>query len=502
MVPIILTIFFVIGSFLYCHFTKYNNYWNERNIIGPKPTFFFGNLKDTMLRRKPFGHVLKDIYDMYPKEKVVGIFVMRSPELLIRDLDVIKNILIKDFDTFPNRGFEFKTTGFGANLFHGNGETWRLLRSRFSPLFTPGKLKNMMHLLSECGDKFVDYVARITKSNPEQEAHTMTQKYTLAAIAACAFGIDIDTFNYEYEKLRRIDRKIFTIHITRELEMMYPGILKKYGGSLFPKEVITFFIDLVKDVTEKRNGKPTDRNDFMDLILKMRGDNVISGPIKKNNDIETSLELTDEVIAAQAFSFYAGGYETSASTMGFLLYELALNPQIQDKVVAEIKDVVKKHNGELTLQAVSDLSYMGQVFDETLRKYPIVSDLRRKANSAYTIPGTDIAIEKNLLIKISVLGIHYDKKIYPNPEKFDPERFSPEVAAARHSCAYLPFGLGPRNCIGYRFAQLQSRVCLAKLLSHFRVEPSKNTPRQFQYDPRRIVLYPIGGVKLNFVKRH
>ncbi|XP_063626584.1 cytochrome P450 6B5-like [Cydia splendana] len=502
MVVIILTISFVIASFLYYHFTKYNNYWNERNVVGPKPTFFFGNIKDAVLRRKPIGHVFKDIYDMYPEEKVVGMFVMRSPELLVRDLDVIKNILIKDFDIFVNRGFEFKKTGFGATLFHGTADTWRLLRSRFSPLFTPGKLKNMIHLVNERGDKFVKYVARVTQLNPEQEVHDMTQKFTLATIAACVFGIDIDTFNQEHEILRRIDSKIFIMTLSRDLEMMYPGILVKIGGSLFPTEVITFFIDLVKDVTAKRNGKPTNRNDFMDLILKMREEKHISGPITKNKDTETGLDLTDEVIAAQAFSFYAGGYETSAATMGFFLYQLARNPEIQDKVVVEIKEVLKKHDGEMTLQAVLDLSYMGKVFDETLRMYPIAPDLRRKSSSTYTIPGTNVTIEKNQLIKIPTLGIHYDEKIYPNPEKFDPERFSPENVAARHSCAYLPFGLGPRNCIGYRFAQLQSRVCMAKVLSQFRVEASKNTPRQLQYEPRRIVLYPIGGIPINFIKRH
>ncbi|XP_063367039.1 cytochrome P450 6B5-like isoform X3 [Cydia amplana] len=501
MPTIILTIFIVIAYFLYYHFTKYNNYWNERNVVGPKPAFFFGNIKDAMLRRKPFGHVFKDIYDMYPEEKVVGMFVMRSPELLVRDLDVIKNILIKDFDIFMSRGFEFKKTGFGANLFHANADTWRLLRSRLSPLFTPGKLKNMTYLLSECGDKFVEYVARVTQFNPEQQVQGMTQKFAQAAITACAFGLDIDTFNQEHETFRRVHSKMFIMSLSRDLELMYPGIIVKIGGSLISPEVITFFIDLVKTVTAQRNGRPTNRNDFMDLILKMREDKLISGPIRKNSDTETSLELTDEVIAAQAFSFYSGGYETSAAAMDFLLYQLARNPEIQDKVLVEIKEVLKKHDGEMTLQAVLDLSYMGQVFDETLRMYPIVSDLKRKSNRAYTIPGTNVTIEKNQLIKISTLGIHYDEKIYPNPEKFDPERFSPENVAARHSCAYLPFGLGPRNCIGLRFAQVQSRMCLAKLFSQFRVEPSKNTPHQFQYEPRRVILYPIGGIPLNFIKR-
>ncbi|XP_061720500.1 cytochrome P450 6B5-like [Cydia pomonella] len=501
-VIILILIFIIIVSFLYNHFTKYNNYWKEKNVVGPNPTFFFGNIKDAILRRKPIGVVFKNIYDKYPEEKVVGIFVMRSPELLIRDLDVVKNILIKDFDIFVDRGVEFKKTGLGANLFHADGDTWRVLRNRFSPLFTSGKLKNMIYLISERGDMFLKYVSRVIQLNSEQEVHNMVQKFTQAAIAACAFGVDIDTFNQEHETLRRIDRKIFTVNFGRELEMMYPGILKKIGGSLFPRELNTFFFDLVKDVIVQRDGKPTNRNDFMDLILNLRKEKRITGPRRTDDVTERSLDITDEVMAAQAFVFYAAGYETSASTMGFFLYQLALNPEIQDKVVAEINEVLKKHDGEMTLQAVLDLTYMGKVFDETLRMYPIVTELKRKSNNTYSIPGTNVTIEKNQLIKIPVLGIHYDERIYPNPEKFDPERFSPENVASRHSCAFLPFGLGPRNCIGTRFAQVQSRVCLAKLLSQFRVEPSKNTPLKFQYEPRRVVLYPKGGIPINFVQRH
>ncbi|KPJ21677.1 Cytochrome P450 6B1 [Papilio machaon] len=94
------------------------------------------------------------------------------------------------------------------------------------------------------------------------------------------------------------------------------------------------------------------------------------------------------------------------------------------------------------------MTYLQQVFDETLRKYPIVDPLQRNAQTDCIIPGTNVTIKKGQTVLVNVLGIHYDPKYYPNPEKFDPERFSPENEKDRHSCAYLPFGTGPRNCIG------------------------------------------------------
>ncbi|XP_063369398.1 cytochrome P450 6B5-like [Cydia amplana] len=493
LVILIITFVICLGYSVYQHFTKFNDYWLKRNVRGPKPTFFFGNIKDSVLRKKPVGVVFKEIYDAYPEEKVVGFFRMRSPDLLVRDLDVVKCVLMKDFDIFTDRGKEYSKSGLGANLFHADSATWRVLRKRFSPMFTSGKLRNMSYLLTERGDRFVEYIDRIIQKSTEQEIHGLTQKFTQSAITACVFGLDLDTFDQQHETLQRIDKKIFSVKYGSELESMYPGILKKIGGWLFPEEVKTFFSKLIKEVIAMRNGQPSDRHDFMDLLLELKNEYGHG-----QNDANT-LDMTDEDIAAQAYIFYAAGYESSASTMGFLLYQLALNQDIQEKLYEEIKEALE--NREMTYDAIMNLSYMEKVFNETLRMYPIITKLKRRAKTAYKIPETDITIDKGQLIKISVLGIHHDKKYYPHPEVFDPERFSPENVQARHKCAFLPFGEGQKQCIGIRFAQMQSWVGLAKLLLRYRVEPSAQTPRQFTYEPHRVMLYPQGGFHINIVTR-
>ncbi|XP_063541884.1 cytochrome P450 6B5-like [Cydia strobilella] len=503
MTLIILTVTFFIclGYSVYQHFTKFNDYWIRKKVRGPKPTFFFGNIMDSVLRKKPVGVVFKEIYDAYPDEKVVGFFRMRSPDLLVRDLDVVKCVLIKDFHIFTDRGKEFSKSGFGANLFHADSATWRVLRKRFSPMFTSGKLRNMMYLLTERGDRFVKYIDRITQKNTEQEIHGLTQKFTQSVIIACVFGLDLDTFDDQQHEtlqaLQWIDKKIFSVKYGSELESMYPGILKKIGGWFLDEEVKKFFSKLIKDVIAMRNGQPSNRHDFMDLLLELKKE-YGHGQSEAN-----TLDMTDEDIAAQAYIFYAAGYESSASTMGFLLYQLALNQDIQEKLYEEIKEALERTalDGEMTYYAIMNLSYMEKVFNETLRMYPIITKLKRRAKTSYKIPETDITIDKGQLIKISVLGIHHDEKYYPNPEVFDPERFSPENVQARHKCAFLPFGEGPKQCIGIRFAQMQSWVGLAKLLHRYRVEPSGNTPHRFTYEPTRVVLYPKDGFPINIVRR-
>ncbi|XP_013140398.1 PREDICTED: cytochrome P450 6B1-like [Papilio polytes] len=240
----------------------------------------------------------------------------------------------------------------------------------------------------------------------------------------------------------------------------------------------------------------------MDLILEMRQQKVIEGSKRHDNEHLKPLELTDSIIAAQAFVFYAAGYETSASTMTYMFYELAKQPAIQDKLIAEIDEVLKRYNGQITYECLSEMTYLSQVFDETLRKYPVADPMQRNAKVDYKIPGTDITIKQGQTIIISSWGIQHDPQYYPNPDKFDPEHFSPENEKNRHSCAYLPFGAGPRNCIGMRFAKLQSEVCIVKFLSKFRVESSKKTQKDLQFDPMRLFAFPVGGIYLNLIRRH
>ncbi|XP_013140400.1 PREDICTED: cytochrome P450 6B4-like [Papilio polytes] len=321
----------------------------------------------------------------------------------------------------------------------------------------------------------------------------------MATISACAFGLDLD--EDMYKTLNKVDKMIFTPKYSIELDMMYPGILVKLNNSNFPKFLKAFFNNLVKTVVTQRGGKPTNRKDFMDLLLELRQKKTIEASKGSVDEKVRTLELTDDVLAGQAFAFYAAGYETSASTMTYLFYEVAKHPEIQDKVIAEIDEVLKKYDGEITYEFLNELTYLNQVFDETLRMYPVVDPLQRNAEMDYVIPGTNTKIRKRQTVLVSALAIHRDPKYYPNPGKFDPERFTTENKKNIHSGAYMPFGTGPRNCIGMRFAKVQSLVCIVKFFTKFRVEPTKNTPAEVELDPMRLVLFPRGGIELNVIRR-
>ncbi|XP_048006886.1 cytochrome P450 6B5-like [Leguminivora glycinivorella] len=493
----------VVAYCFYLYFTRTFNYWRSRNVVGPTPVPIFGNVKESALRRENITMVFKNIYEAYSNEKVVGVYRMTTPDLLIRDADIVKQVMIKDFDIFADRGIRYDTDGLGTNLFHADEKTWRILRNKLTPIFTSGKLKNMLHLIIDRSDHFMKYVENLTETQTEQDVFQLAQKFTIAAISACAFGLDIDITeqNNVMEALMKLDKSIFTNNYTYEIDMMYPGMVSKLGLSLFPTDVRDFFHNIVRQVVNERNGKATNRQDFMDLILELKeAKRVQVGRITEEEEMK-SIEITEGLIAAQAFVFYGAGYETSATTLGFMFMQLALNPEIQEKVVAEIEEVLKRYNDKITYEALQEMSYLERVFDETLRMYPVVDPLFRKVGADYKIPETDVELKKGQTVLVSASGIHHDAKYWPNPSKFDPDRFTSENSAGRHPAVYLPFGIGRRQCIGMRFAKVQSRVCAARLLRRFRLEPTDNTPRELRYNPNRIVLTIIGGCKLNLLPR-
>ncbi|CAG7837703.1 unnamed protein product [Allacma fusca] len=167
--------------------------------------------------------------------------------------------------------------------------------------------------------------------------------------------------------------------------------------------------------------------------------------------VDSKISLNDDVIIAQSMLFFLGGFDTVEGLLTFATYELGVNAGIQERLYQELKAAVDENDGEFSYDIVNSLEYLNMVISETLRLYSIGVRTERKCTKPYKVPGTDVILEKDMLLTISTYAIHHDPEYYPNPEKFDPLRFTKEKVSKRHPFAYQPFGHGPRNCIGNRF---------------------------------------------------
>lgn len=164
--------------------------------------------------------------------------------------------------------------------------------------------------------------------------------------------------------------------------------------------------------------------------------------------------MTDEDVTAQAFIFFLAGFDTVSTAMCFTVYELALNPDIQQRLYSEINDALGENpNAEVTYETLHKMKYLDMIISESLRKWPPAVFIDRECTKPYRLKadnGKEIVIPTDMGVVIPIMGIHRDPKYYPNPEKFHPERFSDENKSKINMNAYLPFGVGPRVCIGMK----------------------------------------------------
>lgn len=486
----------VVLFLLYRYSVSKFEFWKKRGVNGPEPILFWGNFKDAFLGKISFNQCFDDAYYNYRDERIVGLYAGHLPLLVLRDPELIKDVLIKDFPKFADRSLRPTPDmePLSMHLFRLEAEKWKPLRSRLSPVFTSGKLKEMFHLLLECADLFEKYLDNLVAKGEPIECRDVSAKFTTDVIGSCAFGIEVNALKAEDSEFRRMGKKIFQNDakaIIRNRLRDYPFLHKFIGRFVIDHDVVDFFKTITKETIDYRIKNNVRRHDFVDALVDLK-----QHPEKLNLK-----DVDDMLLTAQAFVFFAAGFETSSITIANALYELALNQTIQDRVRAEIKEVLQKTDGNITYDSIKEMKYLDACFQETLRKYPVLLWLSRTAMADYTFSGTKVTIPEGQQVFLPVFAIQRDPEIYPNPETFDPERFTDDNAKSRHPMYYLPFGDGPRNCIGARFAKNQSKVAIIKILSKFKVEPCEKTCMKYEINKNGLfLLQPTHGIYLKMTK--
>lgn len=253
-----------------------------------------------------------------------------------------------------------------------------------------------------------------------------------------------------------------------------------------------FFKNIIYETIKVREEKGIIRPDMINLLLEARRGakqeetGVMEtgfATVKESADNEKFKKhrnFTNDEITSQALIFFVAGFETVSTAMSFGSYELACNRDVQDKLREEIRKTYKETNGKLTYDALLKMKYMDMVVSEILRKWPPVPGMDRVCTKPYTIEPVlpdekPVPLKPGDVLWLPMQGVHRDPNNYPNPDKFDPERFSDENKVNIRPYTYIPFGSGPRNCIGSRLALLEMKTLLYNLLLSFEIVPTKKT---------------------------
>lgn len=192
------------------------------------------------------------------------------------------------------------------------------------------------------------------------------------------------------------------------------------------------------------------------------GDSMI---VRPNQETGTVLTQSLHTFFPQCFLFFLAGFDTTSTMLTFLTYELCVNPDIQQKLREEIIETHENLGGKrISYETLQKMKYLDQVVSESLRKWPPVGIIDRLCVKDYLCEygdGAKFLIEKGVALWIPIYGLHHDPSYFPKPDQFDPERFSDDNRSDIVPGSYLPFGIGPRNCIGEHFLNLIGEYCNA-----------------------------------------
>ncbi|XP_030768433.1 cytochrome P450 6k1-like [Sitophilus oryzae] len=453
------------------------SYWKRKGVPQLDPSLPFGDTN-------PDKSLAETYYDFYQQfrmkdEKFGGVYTMLNPVFVPVDPDLVKQIILRDFDHFTAHFPKFNNpTIFMRSLFHLQGDEWKFTRKKLTPTFTSGKMKMMYEILRDKTTYLTEMIGDITKSGEPFKVKDTLERFTTDVIGTCGFGLECNSMKDPESEFLKNGRSIFQGPDKK------PGVVQlilratQFGRTKLKHiQIENFFKKVVSETIHYRETNKIIRPDFMHLMIQLKN----QGHVSEDDQIFTTKNpnkadaMTEEEVTAQCLLFFIAGFETSATTMTYALLELAQHEDIQEKVRKEVKEVLEKHNGVMTYEAMLDLKYTENVIQETLRKYPPVAVVPRVCTKDYKIHGTDIIIKKGTPTFISAWGLHKDPEYFPNPEKFDPERFNPENKHKIRDFSYIPFGEGPRMCLGLRFGMMQSKMGLATLIRNYRVTLNKKT---------------------------
>ncbi|XP_054499653.2 cytochrome P450 3A9-like [Agelaius phoeniceus] len=445
--------------------------FKKLGIPGPRPLPFFGT---SLEYRKGFLEFDTECFKKYGK--IWGIYDGRQPTLAVTDPQIIKSVLVKDcYTTFTNRR-RADLAGVLTNAISlAEDDHWKRLRTVLSPTFTSGKLKEMFPIMKHYGEALVKNVQKQVKENSSISVKDIFGSYSMDVVTSTSFGVNIDSMNNPKDPFVREMKKLVKFDFFNPvflLSFAFPfliPVMAKMNVNIFPNDAVDFFMrSLAKIKQDREKEAHKGRVDFLQLMIESQR----SASQEKNEANHSHKALTDIEVLAQAFIFIFAGYEPTSNTLGFLAYELAMHPDVQEKVLQEI-DTVLPNKAPLTYEAIMKLEYLDMTVNETLRVYPLGGRIERTCKKDVEING--VTIPKGVVVTIPPYVLHRDPEYWPNPDEFRPERFNKENKESIDPYTYLPFGAGPRNCIGMRFALLILKVAIVSLLQHFTFQTCKET---------------------------
>ncbi|GMS94913.1 hypothetical protein PENTCL1PPCAC_17088, partial [Pristionchus entomophagus] len=458
----------------FSYFERKQSYWRRRGITGPQGSFLLGNLTDTWFAKIPRVHVLRKWTKKFGK--VYGFREGQRQILVVSDLEMTSEILMKKFDHFQTRmpfPLHRDSDSPKTPIVDATGARWKRLRTLGSFGFTNANLKQVRETVEDSALRVIEHLEE-NRGKGEINIHTVFQEFTLDIIFKVALGKkDAEMFNNSYLDLLK---DVFNSRINNYMQSFgaaLPFINSPFVATLdfLGERANLSFVVILNDLEKTVAARKEERDagiesksiDFIDIYLDAEVDGSMSG-------IEGSRKMLLDEVVSQSMIMLLAGFDTTSNSLAYSAHFLANHLEVQEKAREEINRVCPGNSIEY--DALANLEYTHAVIRETLRHYPLASFVvGRECVKATEVCG--MKFEEGDMVMTDTWTMHMDKTVWgEDAEEFRPERWL-DPTFPRH--AFQSFGEGPRMCIGLRLAIMEEKIMLAHLLKNFRICKSENT---------------------------
>lgn len=466
-----------------------------KRIPGPRSLPYLGSVLMFNVPRekliKTFVELQKEYGDIF-KFWVIGFLYV-----FVNDPEDIETILNNRKHIRKTIDYQLLEPWLGTGLLTSTGKKWHSRRKILTPAFHFKILEGFIHVFNVNSEFLIKDLDAQTEE-PFVDINAHITKCTLDIICESAMGISMHETERDHSEYTQAVKRMTQLIVHRQLS---PWLYRQFIFELSPAgreqaRLLRTLHSFTDRVIRERRAEYTDnlgaeenivsqkkrRLAFLDLLIEVS---------------EMEGLLTDADIREEVDTFMFEGHDTTTVAISWSLYLLGAHPDVQEKVVTELKEIFGDSDRAVTYEDLQRMKYMEQVIKETLRLYPSVPGINRKLEADvilknYTIPA-------GAFVPISPYVLHRNPEVFPNPEEFNPDHFLPEKIQGRHPFAYIPFSAGPRNCIGQRFAVLEEKTVLSSVLRKYKLESlDKRENIDVMYE---LILRPKHGLRIKITPR-
>ncbi|XP_037949250.1 cytochrome P450 4d2-like [Teleopsis dalmanni] len=472
------TVILLFSAALFMHFYNRRRYLLIRNVPSLDIYPIFGTISIFFsFRQTDIMFSVRKYYAKYGK--ITHGWIFNRLFVICKDVEMIEQVLSSNQTTTKLQMYNVLRDWLGVGLLISNGRKWFARRKIITPAFHFKILEEFVKIFDQQSTILLDRLATKADGVNSFDIQPFICAASLDIFAESALGTKIYAQTDKCVEYASAVREITDLIAWRALivpfqselifslccpvlklrQMKLTRLLKNFSTQIIEKRRQ----DLENNLSQSTDDTPQEDDDTIGIKKRMA---LLDLLLQSNVD---GIPLTDEDIREEVDTFTFEGHDTTTSTICFALFEISRHPQVQEKVLSEVREVLNiKSDNSIKIQDLSKLKYTECVIKETLRLYPSVPIVGRKIMSDFKYSHSKIGdgvLPATTEVYVDFFNTMRDPDNYENPEEFIPERF--ENMKMESAFVYLPFSAGPRNCIGQKFAMLEMKMILAKVVSKF-----------------------------------